>query len=102
MNIWWIVLILFTIFILVRGIQVAIQNDKQPVITEKVRITKMTQMSSYPGLRASTCIVTFKLQSKGFFRWTAHNSWRHLKVGDRGILKYRGTRYISFKKDIPK
>lgn len=78
-----------------------IRNKFSPVNTVKAEVFdkyKPNVASKYPEKwKAKSCVVVFKIKDKKLSFNVSEFSYGNYKINEKGTLKYKGTKIISFK-----
>ena len=103
MEIWLIVgvtaLATLTTIALVKSAKGTHENNIANAETAKVRVTNVF-ISGHKGIDM-IAFITFKLKNGGHIKLsvTRCSHWKKLKIGDKGVLYYKGARFIKFEKE---
>ena len=98
----FIVVFLFLLLLIVKGISVRHKNNNSPSLSVPVKIVaKRAHINVSQGDSYTTYYVTFEVESgdRREFRVSCRE-YGHMVEGDQGILTSQGTRYISFDRNF--
>ena len=99
--IFFIAFIGFFIYILVGNIKEWSKNNNSPVVDARAKIvSKRHHRSTHQSHTTSTYYITFEFLSGDRLELSVKGSeYGLLAEGDKGMLKFQGTRYLGFERD---